>query len=351
MQKALDGAIARGAGDAFGFGFGWAQWDTTTHGAGLSVMASEVDQLTATNTYAQYADRWLSNILGANSWGLSLIFGNGTTFPHCFQHQVANLGPPTDTAGARGAAVEVRTAAARGEASAGCWPVRRTGSTSTPVQGQRRVPRQHGVVSEHRAGDRPDRFVRWRSHARRPTSDEGSEHEEVAYDRHRAIPCARAHRRPAARNIANRRAPVRRGYADQFQAMGILGSLHATFYIVSGFIGDADRLSWAEVVRSTRAATRSPDTVFHEREEAEAVPPRTPSHDWQPSPPMWPRRSRCVPVLLQRAKPSSLRATSGRGVSGDRWRGVRRDDPRWIRRDADATEPEAGTTVATIEAT
>ena len=38
-------------------------------------MASEVDQLTGTNAYAQYADRWLANILGANSWGLSLIVG------------------------------------------------------------------------------------------------------------------------------------------------------------------------------------------------------------------------------------------------------------------------------------
>jgi endoglucanase len=108
MKKALDGAIAQGAGDAFGFGFDWAQWDTTTHGAGLSVMASEVDQLTGTNTYAAYADRWLANILGANSWGLSLIVGNGTTFPHCLQHQVANLAGSLDGSAPvlAGAAVE-----------------------------------------------------------------------------------------------------------------------------------------------------------------------------------------------------------------------------------------------------
>ena len=35
--------LAQGATDPFGFGFSWAQWDTTTHGAGLSVMASEYD--------------------------------------------------------------------------------------------------------------------------------------------------------------------------------------------------------------------------------------------------------------------------------------------------------------------
>jgi hypothetical protein len=54
-------------------------------------MASEYDQLTGSTTYAQYTDRWLANILGANAWGLSLIVGDGTNFPHCLQHQVANL--------------------------------------------------------------------------------------------------------------------------------------------------------------------------------------------------------------------------------------------------------------------
>ena len=32
-----------------------------------------------------------ANILGANAWGTSLIVGDGSTFPDCMQHQVANL--------------------------------------------------------------------------------------------------------------------------------------------------------------------------------------------------------------------------------------------------------------------
>jgi hypothetical protein len=40
--------------------------------------------------------RWLSNILGANAWGVSLIVGDGTTFPQCMQHQVANLAGSLD---------------------------------------------------------------------------------------------------------------------------------------------------------------------------------------------------------------------------------------------------------------
>jgi endoglucanase len=91
MKKALDGALAQAATDPFGFGFPWATWDTTSHGAGLSVMASEYDQLSGTNAYADFSVRWLSNILGANAWGSSFIIGDGSTFPHCPHHQVANL--------------------------------------------------------------------------------------------------------------------------------------------------------------------------------------------------------------------------------------------------------------------
>jgi endoglucanase len=91
MKKALDGALAQAGADPFGFGFPWANWDTTSHGAGLSVMASEYDQLTGASTYADFSTRWLDNILGANAWGSSFIIGDGSTFPRCPHHQVANL--------------------------------------------------------------------------------------------------------------------------------------------------------------------------------------------------------------------------------------------------------------------
>jgi endoglucanase len=101
-------ALAQGATDPFGFGFPWNVWDTTTHGAGLSVMASEYDQLTGTSTYAAQADRWLANVLGANAWGLSLIVGTGSNFPKCIQHQLANISGSLDGSAPvlAGAAVE-----------------------------------------------------------------------------------------------------------------------------------------------------------------------------------------------------------------------------------------------------
>jgi endoglucanase len=105
MKKQLDGAVAQAAKDPFQFGFAWAQWDTTTHGAGLAVMASEYDELTGTGAYTDWTSRWSANILGANAWGTSLIVGDGTTFPTQIQHQVANLvgtlnGTPPVLAGA-----------------------------------------------------------------------------------------------------------------------------------------------------------------------------------------------------------------------------------------------------------
>ena len=108
LKKALDNALAQAASDPFQFGFPWTVWDTTSHGGGLVVMASEYDQLTGTTTYKPWSSRWAANILGANAWGVSLIVGDGTTFPHCIHHQVANLVGSLDGTGAvlKGAAVE-----------------------------------------------------------------------------------------------------------------------------------------------------------------------------------------------------------------------------------------------------
>jgi len=91
LKKQLDRAVAQSATDPFGFGFPWAAYDTTSHGAGLVVMANEYGNLTNSTAYAAYANRWLGNILGTNAWGTSLIVGDGSTFPHCMQHQVTNL--------------------------------------------------------------------------------------------------------------------------------------------------------------------------------------------------------------------------------------------------------------------
>lgn len=113
LQKQLNKAIAQSAADPFGFGFPWATYDTTSHGGGLAVMAAEYSFLNGpalnggTNP-AVYAYRQLSNVLGTNAWGTSLIVNDGTTFPLCMQHQVTNLvpSPPNGPPFLKGAAVE-----------------------------------------------------------------------------------------------------------------------------------------------------------------------------------------------------------------------------------------------------
>jgi endoglucanase len=105
LDQELQAAVAQSQRDPFGFGFPWDTADTASHGDGLAVMASEYDYLTGGEAYRAYAARWLGNVLGANAWGSSFIIGDGTTFPHCPQHQVANLvgsldGSPPVLAGA-----------------------------------------------------------------------------------------------------------------------------------------------------------------------------------------------------------------------------------------------------------
>jgi endoglucanase len=105
LRKQLQNAITQGQSDPFGFGFPWDVFDTTTHGAGLSVMADEYALLTRSSTFDTLSRRWEANILGANAWGTSLIVGDGHVFPNCMQHQVANIvgslnGTPPILAGA-----------------------------------------------------------------------------------------------------------------------------------------------------------------------------------------------------------------------------------------------------------
>jgi endoglucanase len=94
--KQVGDAISQASTDAWGYGNQWNSGDTTSHGAGLSVMASEAYYLTNSGAYDTYAQRWLANVLGTNAWGSSFIVGDGSTFPNCIQHQVANLAGALD---------------------------------------------------------------------------------------------------------------------------------------------------------------------------------------------------------------------------------------------------------------
>jgi endoglucanase len=96
LLRQVGDAINQAGTDVWGFGYQWSYGDTTSHGAGLSVMASEAYYLTRSKKYDKYSRAWLANILGTNAWGSSFIVGAGSTFPNCIQHQVANLAGALD---------------------------------------------------------------------------------------------------------------------------------------------------------------------------------------------------------------------------------------------------------------
>jgi len=48
-------------------------------------------RLTGDRRYDAFGVQQRNWVLGANAWGTSLVIGEGTVFPHCPQHQVANL--------------------------------------------------------------------------------------------------------------------------------------------------------------------------------------------------------------------------------------------------------------------
>ncbi len=96
LARQLDAAVSQSRQDPFGFGFAWAQADTASHGDGLSVMAAEYEALTGSQAYRPLSARWLGNVLGANAWGASLVVGDGSTFPDCPSHQLANLAGSLD---------------------------------------------------------------------------------------------------------------------------------------------------------------------------------------------------------------------------------------------------------------
>jgi hypothetical protein len=107
LRRQLEHAVAVAGADPFQSGFAWNQYDVTSHLFGLVTTASMYDELAHSSQYAAFEGRQLGAALGANAWGTSFVVGAGSTFPHCMQHQVANLSGSLDGSPpiVRGAAV------------------------------------------------------------------------------------------------------------------------------------------------------------------------------------------------------------------------------------------------------
>ncbi len=71
LERQLEGAAERAAGDPFGFGFPYAEYDGTSHAQGLAITASLYGELTGDDAWDAFGRRQLDVILGANAWGTS----------------------------------------------------------------------------------------------------------------------------------------------------------------------------------------------------------------------------------------------------------------------------------------
>lgn len=86
----------RAAADPFRAGAIYSGFDAAPHTFGLVATAQLYRQLTGERRFDAFAASQRNWALGANAWGVSLMIGVGTTFPHCMQHAVANLSGSTD---------------------------------------------------------------------------------------------------------------------------------------------------------------------------------------------------------------------------------------------------------------
>jgi endoglucanase len=91
LKLQLDNGVSQAKTDPFGLGIAYGGGDATPHALGYALEANFYDELAHVNTYQTFGLMERNWALGANAWGSSFIVGAGTTFPHCMQHQVANL--------------------------------------------------------------------------------------------------------------------------------------------------------------------------------------------------------------------------------------------------------------------
>src|SRR5579883_97752 len=91
LQTQLMNGVNQAKHDPFGLGVQYGGPDATPHALGYFLEASFYDEMSGTNTYSTFGLSERNWVLGSNAWGSSFIVGDGTVFPHCMQHQVANL--------------------------------------------------------------------------------------------------------------------------------------------------------------------------------------------------------------------------------------------------------------------
>ncbi len=91
LVRQLEQGEKRAGQDPFRAGVALTEFDAVPHAFGLVATAGLYARATGDHRYDAFAARQRGWALGANAWGTSFVIGAGTVYPHCPQHQVANL--------------------------------------------------------------------------------------------------------------------------------------------------------------------------------------------------------------------------------------------------------------------
>jgi endoglucanase len=91
LKRQLDTGVEQAAAHPFGHAVDVGDFDAATRSFGFAATARLYQQITGDPSYAAFGTRQRNFALGANGWGASMMIGEGSDFPHCPQHQVANL--------------------------------------------------------------------------------------------------------------------------------------------------------------------------------------------------------------------------------------------------------------------
>jgi endoglucanase len=91
LRRQLGSGTGPARTEPFGSAVDVTQFDAATRTFGYAATARLYRRLTGDRAYDAFGTAQRNWALGANAWGTTFVIGEGTVFPHCPQHQVANL--------------------------------------------------------------------------------------------------------------------------------------------------------------------------------------------------------------------------------------------------------------------
>ncbi len=91
LERQLELGKARAERDPFRAGAVYTDFDSVPHAFGLAATAQLYRRVTGDSDYDAFATQQRNWALGANAWGSSFVIGEGSSFPHCPEHQAVNL--------------------------------------------------------------------------------------------------------------------------------------------------------------------------------------------------------------------------------------------------------------------